>query len=230
MNTLTIFSSENLFLVTTIFIRILLSASLGAIIGIDRVKKRRPAGIKTHALVSMGATLVMLTSEFIYLNFDGSTDVARLAAQVISGVGFLGAGTIMVTGKNQVKGLTTAAGLWFSATLGLAIGIGFYAGATSSMIVLFVITRIFSIYDLHLQKNSFVIEMYVELDSKTSLGSLLKIIRQYHCHISDIEKIDSHSSSCQLFHMSVTLHKQISRKELIQKISQITGVTYIDEV
>lgn len=230
MNALTSISPENMVLFATIFIRIFVSASLGAIIGIDRVKKRRPAGIKTHALVSMGATLVMLTSEFIYITFNGSTDVARLSAQVISGVGFLGAGTIMVTRKHQVKGLTTAAGLWFSATLGLAVGIGFYVGAFSSMIVLFIIIRIFSIYDMHLQRNSFFIDMYIELDSKTSLGSLLKLIRHHQCHVSDIEKIDSHTLGCQLFHLSIVLNKQLNRKDLIQFISKMEGVNYIDEI
>lgn len=113
-----------------IWIRLLFSLAVGMFIGIDRGLKRRGAGIKTHVLVCLGATLVMLTSEYMFRTFpDAKADMARLGAQVISGVGFLGVGTIMVTGRNQVRGLTTAACLWISACEGLAAGIGFVEGA-----------------------------------------------------------------------------------------------------
>ena len=221
---------QEMMMMVSVFFRVLLSASLGAIIGIDRVKKRRPAGIKTHALVCMGATLVMLTSEYLYLNFDGSTDIARLSAQVISGVGFLGAGTIMVTGRNQIKGLTTAAGLWFSATLGLAIGSGFYVGVASSMIILFLITRVFSLYDHYLQRNSYVMDVYVELDAKVPIGVILRQIKEQGCHINELDKIESHGTGDQLFHLSIGLNEMISHQQLIHAISTISGVNYIDEI
>lgn len=113
----------------SILLRLVFSVLAGALIGIDRAMKRRGAGIKTHVLVCLGSALVMLTAQFIRLNYEGSMDVTRLGAQVISGVGFLGVGTIIVTGHNQVRGLTTAAGLWGCACIGLAIGIGFVDGA-----------------------------------------------------------------------------------------------------
>ena len=92
--------------------RLALAILTGTVIGIDRGLKRRGAGIKTHALVCLGSALVMLTSEYMSMNFDQKADLARLGAQVISGVGFLGVGTILVTEKQRVRGLTTAAGLW----------------------------------------------------------------------------------------------------------------------
>ena len=92
--------------------RLALAILTGTVIGIDRGLKRRGAGIKTHALVCLGSALVMLTSEYMSMNFEQKADLARLGAQVISGVGFLGVGTILVTEKQRVRGLTTAAGLW----------------------------------------------------------------------------------------------------------------------
>ena len=100
-----------------IWIRLVFSLLVGMIIGIDRAMKRRSAGIKTHVLVCMGSALVMLTSEYLVRTFpDTKSDLTRMGAQVISGVGFLGVGTIMITGRNQIRGLTTAACLWICAS------------------------------------------------------------------------------------------------------------------
>ncbi len=112
----------------SITVRLALSLLCGGVLGFERERKGRAAGFRTYMLVCMGATLVMLTNQYIH-DYTGTGDIARLGAQVISGIGFLGAGTIIVTGRNHIKGLTTAAGLWASACIGLAIGIGFYFGA-----------------------------------------------------------------------------------------------------
>ena len=124
--------------VYSICIRLLLAILLGGIIGLERGASRHAAGFRTHILVCVGAALAMLTNQFIMISFDGSIDPARLGAQVITGVGFLGVGTILVTGSKKIKGLTTAAGLWASACLGLAAGIGFYDGAVLAGIAIFV--------------------------------------------------------------------------------------------
>ena len=113
----------------SILFRLLLALIAGLTIGIDREMKRRVAGIKTHVLVCLGAALVMITSQYMMVEFGDMADISRMGAQVISGVGFLGVGTIIVTGRQQVKGMTTAAGLWASACMGLCIGAGFYLPA-----------------------------------------------------------------------------------------------------
>lgn len=114
-----------------IILRLVLSTILGGVIGFEREVGNRPAGLRTHILVSIGAALIMLVSKYA---FGNNADPGRLAAQVVSGIGFLGAGTILRTG-NTVQGLTTAASLWVCAGLGLAIGAGFYLGAVSSTIL-----------------------------------------------------------------------------------------------
>lgn len=128
-----------------LILRIILASLFGALIGIEREYARRPAGLRTHVLVCVGSCLVMLTSEFIYKTYQHlspNIDVARLGAQVISGVGFLGAGTIIRNG-NSVKGLTTAASVWAVACIGLATGIGYYAGAIVATFAIFLILSYF---------------------------------------------------------------------------------------
>ena len=123
----------DVFLVAT---RLILAAILGAVIGIEREIKNRAAGFRTHIIVSVGACLIMLIGIDGIGKFssDTSRDTARIAGQVISGIGFLGAGTILQK-KNAVTGLTTAATLWLSAAIGLAVGIGYYEGAIIATVI-----------------------------------------------------------------------------------------------
>ena len=108
----------------SVIARIVLAVLCGGLIGIERETKRRPAGYRTHTLVCLGAAITMLTSQYL-MTAGWTTDPARLGAQVVAGIGFIGAGTIIVTRRRQVKGLTTAAGLWVSAIIGLSIGVGY---------------------------------------------------------------------------------------------------------
>ena len=112
----------------TMLLRLVLATVCGGLLGFERTKKRRAAGIRTYILVCQGACAAMMTGQFVYL-YVGSTDVSRIGAQVVSGIGFLGAGTILMTGYHKIRGLTTAAGLWATACMGLALGAGFYLGA-----------------------------------------------------------------------------------------------------
>jgi len=114
--------------------RLLLASALGALIGLQRELTRNVAGLRTHLLVSLGACCVMLTSQYGFLEDPNPGDPARMAAQVVSGIGFLGAGAIMRRGP-EVSGLTTAASLWVSAAIGLAIGTGFWIAAVSTTVL-----------------------------------------------------------------------------------------------
>ena len=123
-------------------LRLLLAVLVGGILGIERGRKNRPAGLRTYMLVCLGATTVMMTNQYV-TQCMGTGDPVRMGAQVISGIGFLGAGSIMVTGRNQIRGITTAAGLWAAACIGLAIGIGFYEiGIASGILVFIVLTAL----------------------------------------------------------------------------------------
>ncbi|HEC69600.1 MAG TPA: MgtC/SapB family protein [Candidatus Omnitrophica bacterium] len=121
-----------------ILIRVFLSVILGGIIGFERSKKGRPAGLRTHILVAMGSCLIMVTSLYIYELYKGKAplDPARIAAGVVTGIGFLGAGTI-IRSPQEIKGLTTAASIWVSAGIGLAIGCGLYFASFLTTILTF---------------------------------------------------------------------------------------------
>ena len=122
-----LWENEQVQLTLQTLLRLAIAAVLGGVIGSERQHSHRPAGLRTHVLVAVGAALVMCTSVYVAGRYGGS-DVMRLGAQVISGIGFLGAGTILREGFS-VKGLTTAASLWAVACIGLAVGIGFWPGA-----------------------------------------------------------------------------------------------------
>ncbi len=215
--------------ILSIFFRLFLSAVFGAAIGAERVKKKRPAGIKTHAFVAMGSTLVMLTGEFLVLEYGYNTDVSRLAAQVVSGVGFLGAGTIMVTGRSQIKGLTTAAGLWFSAALGIAIGAGFYSAAFISILMVYMITHFFAKYDNYLHHNSLIMDIYVEFSDETSVGAILKSLRAKGIQINEIEILNQVGNR-HLVLLSIRLPEKWKHMDAVKLVEDLEGVIHIEEV
>ena len=123
------------FNIWSISFRILLAALFGGIIGHERGRHGRAAGLRTHILVCLGATLTTMLGFYVAHELGFNNDPLRMGAQVVSGIGFLGAGTIMVRNRIRVTGLTTAAGLWTTACIGLAIGIGFYSGAFLAFLV-----------------------------------------------------------------------------------------------
>jgi putative Mg2+ transporter-C (MgtC) family protein len=171
-------SSWNLLAIT---IRLLFALIVGLIIGIDRERKRRVAGIKTHILVCLGSALVMITSQYMMVEFGDMADISRMGAQVISGVGFLGVGTIIVTGRNQVKGLTTAASIWVCACVGLAAGIGFIAGVIIVLILLVFTLKVLGKLDTVVRKSARELDFYVEfVDNKGLLSFCDKIKADGH--------------------------------------------------
>lgn len=155
----------------SISVRIVMSMICGGVIGIERGKAHQPAGMRTYMLVCMGAAMVMLTGQYMYDHFQ-TGDPARLGAQVVSGIGFLGAGSIIISGKTKIKGLTTAAGLWTAACIGLSIGIGFYeAGIIATLAVLLIMTQ-FKKLEYRLIFDDEWLSVYVELNDAVKMADL----------------------------------------------------------
>ena len=151
-----------------IFLRLLVSAVLGGFVGIERENKKRAAGLRTHVLVCIGSALVMVLSEYLFHQYQGLTNVdpARLGAQVISGIGFLGAGTIIKQGIS-VQGLTTAASLWAVACIGLATGSGFYSAAIIAAVIVFVTLRSLGKFENVISSNdNSNVEVCVRIENK----------------------------------------------------------------
>ena len=170
----------------SLIIRIVLSLFIGGILGFDRGRKNRPAGFRTYMLVCLGSTLVMITNQYVFQVFK-SGDPVRLGAQVVSGVGFLGAGTIILTGHNQVKGITTAAGIWTAACCGLTIGIGYYEGAVAGGIAVFIVMASLQKLEGFVRKNSQAVELYIEYDNTMPLSELFIYLRKNDLDIVEID-------------------------------------------
>ena len=163
----------------------LFASVCGAAIGLERSYKNRPAGFRTHMLVVVGATLASVTGLYLYLELHVPTDMSRLGAQVITGLGFIGAGTIIVTKKNAVRGLTTAAGLWTSGIIGLAIGGGFYEGAIIVTILVLIIETVFSTVSHNIRITP-EFSIVVHYDNKEALDQLLRHFKNKRMAITDL--------------------------------------------
>ena len=182
----------------SVALRLLLSAVIGFSLGMERGRKHRPAGCRTYMLVCMGATLTLLLSQYEYymlthdwydlaLEVGIRTDVSRFGAQVINGVGFLGAGTILVTGRREVKGLTTAAGLWASACMGLAIGAGFYECVVLGTVLIFLSMRYLPSIENRMVERAPFLNIYVEFESLDNIGLIISRIKEKNSQILDVE-------------------------------------------
>ena len=142
------------FSVMAVMFRVILAVICGGLIGLEREYKRRPAGFRTHILICLGAAMTTLTSQYLALEMNYNTDPARLGAQVVAGIGFIGAGCIIVTRRRRVKGLTTAAGLWTTAIVGLACGAGFYEGVIIATLLVLLAEMLFFKLEYQLIRSS----------------------------------------------------------------------------
>lgn len=212
-----------------VLLRIVVAAFLGGFMGLERGLKNRAAGLRTYMLVCVGSCLIMLTNQFIYQAYSVG-DPVRMGAQVVSGIGFLGAGTIIVTRRNQIRGLTTAAGLWTAAGVGLALGIGFYEGAIAGAFAVLVVMTLMQIMDNRMRNKTKSFEIYVELDGKTSLGDLLRCLREMDIDIRDVQKQTGADVEGNVRAYSATLEtkKRTPHQIVLEKIIAINGVIYAE--
>lgn len=212
-------------------VRILASIVVGGLIGMERGMKNRPAGLRTYMLVCVGACLIMLTNQYIYQT-TGTGDPMRLGAQVISGIGFLGAGTIVVTKHNQIKGLTTAAGLWASAGVGLAFGIGFYEGALAASIGIYIIMTVLQRLERRVHKKVRQIDIYVELANTVPLGDFMQSLRDLELTIEEVhfEPDGALDSNSRAIVFTLKSPKRQDHLLLLEKLKRLNGVSYLEEL
>lgn len=213
--------------------RLFLAVLFGGAIGLERGTTRHPAGFRTHILVCVGATLAMLTNQFIYESMTNIADPSRMGAQVITGVGFLGVGTIMVTGGGQkIKGLTTAAGLWASACIGLSLGIGFYSGALIAGILVLAALTILKRFEGYFYDLSRVMDLYVELESLPALKEYQKFVKSQDIQIqsSHLNKTGTFGNGGIGFHMSIKIPKGMKRAYAVELLSNHEGIYIIEEM
>ena len=215
----------------SVLLRLLLAIVCGGIVGYERERKGRPAGFRTYILVCTGAVLIMMTNQYIFQTF-GVSDPARMGAQVVSGIGFLGAGTIIVTPRNQVKGLTTAAGLWACACMGLAIGVGFYLGALLGVLFIFVIIIGFD----HIMKRSAdktkPLNVYIEFHPEGRISHFFRFVIDKGMRIDDLDIIEKKKSGRGRMAATAIISTDHPREhgETIEILKELSDIAYIHEI
>lgn len=226
----------------SMMLRILLAMLLGGIVGIEREKKRRAAGFRTYMLVAVGAAITVMLGQYLDIMLDtiwceegeiniARTDVSRFAAQVINGVGFLGAGTILVTGRQEVKGLTTAAGLWASACMGIAIGAGFYECMLIGSLLIVLCMRVLPKLEEYVISKSRNMNISLEMDSLENLGNIIAKVKGEGLKLYDVEiekGVQSHITKFSVL-VSVGLPKKIQHAEVLAMLSVLDGIIAIEE-
>lgn len=212
-------------------LRILAAVLIGGFVGLERGMKNRPAGLRTYMLVCVGSCLIMLTNQYIYQCY-GTGDPVRMGAQVVSGIGFLGAGTIVVTRRNQIKGLTTAAGLWTAAGVGLALGIGFYEAAFVGAFAMFFVITLLQRMDNNMHRRSRQMEVYIELSGGTALGDFLRSVREKELEISNVqrEQETDGDSGNRAYIATVKSKKRGNHAQILEQLQAVTGVAYLEEL
>lgn len=214
-----------------VVLRIFAAVIIGGLLGLERGMKNRAAGLRTYMLVCVGACIIMLTNQYIYQNY-GTGDPVRMGAQVVSGIGFLGAGTIIVTRRSQIKGLTTAAGLWSAAGVGLALGIGFYEAAVIGAVAIFTIMTLLQKMDDRMHRKNRVMEVYLELSSDISLGDFLRQVRQQDIEVNDVqrEQDSDADTGIRAYIALMKTKKRSSHVDIMEQLQRIQGVVYIEEL
>ena len=215
----------------SVTVRLVLAVICGGIVGIERERKRRPAGFRTHILICLGAAMTTLTSQYLVLEMGLYTDLARLGAQVIAGIGFIGAGTIIITKRRQVKGLTTAAGLWVAAIVGLCCGAGYYEGAVLATAVIILAELVFAKVEYFIVSNARSFNLYVEYVESGNLGTIVDTIKKSGGYILDLEITKNSSEGknpCAVF--SLQAPRKISHQALMTKIAKLDGIVSVEEL
>ncbi len=213
--------------------RLVLAMLCGGAIGIEREIKRRPAGFRTHILICMGSAITILTNLYLYQVMHHYTDIARMGAQVIAGISFVGAGAIIVTRRQRVRGLTTAAGLWTASIIGLACGAGYAECAIyTTLLVLFaecVLVRL----EHRFARRISDINIYIEYSQASTIQKLVRILREKKTTMKDME-VNRIMDGDDRYHYGAILtiwsRQSDMEEEIIRLFNAVDDVSLVEEL
>lgn len=217
----------------SVALRMFLAVLCGGAIGVERTYKRRAAGFRTHILICLGAAMTTLTSQYLCLELHYYTDISRLGAQVVAGVGFIGAGCIIVTRRSRVKGLTTAAGLWVAAIIGLALGAGFYEGGVLTTLIVLLVEFFFSKLEYKLLQAGQELNLYLEYDGKSCLERVFKHCRAQNMQLLDMEITRSGDGDGSSVILTLRQHHRATPEDtrlFLEQLRRIKGVGAAEEL
>ena len=207
--------------------RLILAVICGGAIGIEREIKRRPAGFRTHILICMGSAITILTNLYLYQLMHLYTDVSRMGAQVIAGISFVGAGTIIVTRRQRVKGLTTAAGLWTAAIIGLACGAGYAEAAIFTTVLVLFAELVLSKIEYRYARKKSDANLYIEYRHPDTIKQLVRILREKKVSLNDME-VNRIAEGEDKYRYSAILTLRVSSQNMEKEIEGAFGS--IDDV
>lgn len=213
----------------SVVVRLFLALIIGALLGVERERKQRPAGLRTYILVCVGSALATITNLYMCETI-GNVDPSRIPAQIVSGIGFLGAGTILVTRVYRIKGLTTAAGLWCCAAVGIATGAGFYTGAILTGIIIVVSLRLFSLVDRKLAKYNKYMYCYVEYRSREFIKNLICYTKKNEYRVLDLEITKDTNDGGYFCTFQLKVGNPERRVEIITEIQELPECVVVEEI
>ena len=213
--------------------RLVLALICGGVIGIERETKRRPAGFRTHILICMGSAITILTNLYLYQVMHLYTDISRMGAQVIAGISFVGAGTIIVTRHQKIKGLTTAAGLWTASIIGLACGAGYAECAIFATLMVLLAELLLIRLENRLVERTSDVNIYIEYTQPTTIQRIVRILRTVKVPMNDIEVnriADGEGGYRYGAILTVRVSGDTMEKEIFQGLSEINDVQTVEEL
>lgn len=215
-----------------VVIRLLIATVCGSLIGWERVVRRHSAGIRTFSLVSLGSAVAAALNLYLAAMPGFDADVSRIPAGVVSGIGFLGAGTIIVTGRNQIKGLTTAASLWVASCMGMAFGAGYLIVGLSCFALVMLANLVLMKLTLQIEENSRYVSLYVEVEETNGIKQLRKKFAEMGYQINSINKTKDKTLSGNDSALMVELDFGVkhSHQKLIDELNDLEYVSYVEEV
>lgn len=213
-------------------IRLVIATLFGSLIGWERITKRHNAGIKTFALVSLGSAVATVLNVYL-ASMDGlSADVSRIPAGVVSGIGFLGAGTILLTGRNQVRGLTTAASLWVTATMGMVIGGGFLTTGTVCFILIMIANRFLLRISQRVEEHNRYLSVYIEVEKVKGVTRLRKFISESGYTLLSMTKTKEKTlqDSDVAIVIDFDLNGALEHQRVLDILSNLDYINYVEEI
>ncbi len=213
----------------SIFLRLTMAMLMGAAIGYERAVKKSTAGLRTFSIVCSAAAFTMIINEHLVALY-GTGDAARLAAQVISGIGFLGMGSIILTSRNQVRGLTTAATLWATAILGIAIGAGMLPASLIAFGIMLFTTAILYHISQHLEHYNRYITIYLEVDKTAGLQQIIETLTGQGYEVVQLQKHKSSPEGDLTLQLDLNLNGKYLHSNIIYHLGQMECIHYIEEV
>jgi Uncharacterized membrane protein len=210
-------------------IHLFVAMILGTAIGLERSYKNRPAGFRTHILVCVGACIASMTGIYLYLNMHLPTDISRLGAQVVSGLGFIGGGTIIVINNKKIKGLNTAAGLWVCGIIGLAVGAGFYEGAILGTILVLLVETVFSVLGDKIPHNE-AFQLLLQYNDKNALNGVMRYCKDQRMVINNLAATGQRDETHSVYSVVLTVRprKKVDHDKIRNYINDIPGIIAVE--